>query len=359
MAGFPSYVWGTRKEVRKATRNTLFGIVVSPDGSATAIPSPFPPGHLTDVRALALRNGDWAATFADVDPETQFNTRTLPKAQSYWFGITNGKTWRILERIPHAEGVFQSAYASKLVLSRVGYSVAIPIGPERDRRGRVITAAAVFTKGGDGWTRRDKLFAFVNYVALDTTEKGGLLLGAVATAESDVHVKRELLVFGVSEKDSPWQELLRLPRDSSNRIHHPDIGWVGTSLTATWLETTSGSEIIKAKAVSGLLQPDGSRVETISAKADQVIPLFHAAIPTWIVTTERDSLSKRLALVQLSEEGKVYSNFEIIAPFRGFIGAASFGRRLLIIGPVPSVDKAEPIVSSQLLTLELTCSLGS
>jgi hypothetical protein len=357
VAGFPSYVWGAKGNSQVDLRNTLFGIVISPDGSADFIPSPLPAGHLSDVRALALPNGNWAATFADVAPETQFNPKISPRVEGYWFGITDGKTW-VVERVPTTPGEIQPTFASRLLHSGAGYSVAMPVDLGHNADGLAHTAAAVFTRGEDGWTRRDRVFEFVSYVSLDTTSSGNLMLGAIAVDTTDRHVRNRLAFYRFYNVDSTWHEFTRLEGDTSRRMHHPDVVWYGDSLTVTWLETNNGSTRMEAKAAVGVTQSSRPRIQTISRDAIQTIPLRNAARPSWLALQQVDSVSKRIVFVQ-STGANSASQFAVDVPFSGFIGAVVSSAKLLIIGPVSPNDGKAPVVSSHLLTIELSCSLGS
>ena len=357
VAGFPSYVWARKGSSRVDSRNVLFGIVVSPDGSADFIPSPLPAGHMSDVRAVALPNGNWAATFADVAPETQFNRKTMPRVDGYWFGITDGKVWLVLQRVPNTGGVLRPLFASRLVQSSIGYSIAIPIELGHNMGGSARTAAAVFTKGEHGWTRRDRVFEFVSYVSLDTTASGNLLLGAVAVDTTDFHVANRLTFYTFFSGDSAWRELTRLETNTSQAIHHPDVIWSGDSIIATWLQATGENNKVEAKIGVGIAQRNGPRIETISPDASQTIPLGNMSRRSWVALEQIDSVSRRIVFAQATANNRV-SKFEIPDPFSGFIGAVGSGAKLSIVGPIFSKNPDSPIVSSHLLTVEFDCSLG-
>jgi hypothetical protein len=110
VAGSPSYVWNSHDKSTADSRNTLFGAVITGDGTAQSVPSPLEPGHLSDVRAVALGNGLWAAAFADVRPDTQFNPNVWPKVDGYrWNKMAHLGTNPIANRRT-AAGVRISSY---------------------------------------------------------------------------------------------------------------------------------------------------------------------------------------------------------------------------------------------------------
>lgn len=358
VAGFPSYVWTGPGNSIEESHNLLFGIVISPDGSAEEIRSPLAPGHLSDVRAVALPDGKWAATFADVAPETQFNEKVLPRAESYWFGITDGRRWLILEKLPQVDGVLRAGFASKLVRSREGFSVAIPVHmPDEAGRHRR-DAAAVFTRHKDKWIRRDRVFEFINYLSLDTTAAGSLLLGAVRVDTASVPFRNEFVLYAFSDATSTWGEITRSERDRFQYIHHPDIGWSGDSLIATWLEESLSPGRLEARSVIGLTQTENPHHIVTSHNALQVVHLPDVIQPTWVTLESIDSLSSRIAVVQTGNAGEL-RRLEIPNPFHGFIGAATRANKVLIVGPIESRDGKSPVVSSSLITLELNCVLNS
>jgi hypothetical protein len=353
VAGSPSYIWAGPRNSAEQSRNTLFGIVISLDGTADTIPSPLATGHLSNVRALALPDGTWAATFADVAPETQFNETVTPRTDAYWFGITDGQRWLTLEKLPASNGKLRSGLASRLVRSRTGYSVAMPIQLANGVDGRLRNAVTVFTRSDHGWRRNERVFEFVYYVSLDTTERGQLLLGSVRADASERPVSNDLVLYE-QFADLRWHEVTRVEPKDSQHVHQPDVGWSGESSVATWLEASTPSGRARARAIVGATDPQHRRYVAISDDALQVLRVPDLTTPTWVALEWADSKARRISVVQRQPSGST-SRIAIPDPFFGYIGTSVFGSKLVVVGPVHRRDGKSPVVSLHLLTLEMTC----
>lgn len=356
VAGFPSYVWGGPGNSVKKSSNTLFGMIVSEDGKAKTIPSPLGEGHLSDARAVDAPNGQWAAIFADVAPDTHFGQHGGPHFNQYWFGITDGSRWMTLEKLPTIHGKVVSGLASKLVRTRDGYSFAVPV--ELDRvNGQRQMAAAVYSRGSSGWKAQQKVFRYVLYVALDTTEAGNLMLGVVRSDEVFNRINNELGLFTFANSDSSWHEIRRLTTGPSNRLFYPGIAWSGHSLNAFWLQEGDTPGIRQAVAALDIEGNGDPHFAMISADALQVAPVSGSSRPAWIALERRDSASRRIIFASAGD-ANLSSRFAIPDPFLGYLGAAAFGKKLLIVGPRFSKDGKSPVVSSHLIAAEVNCHLS-
>jgi hypothetical protein len=348
VAGSPSYVWARGNHSKIESRNTLFGALIALDGTATPIPSPLKSDHLGDVRAVSLGSGLWAATFADVAPGTQFSPIAWPAVNGYWFGITDGTKWITLEEIRVPDGKLQTAFASRLILSRGNYSVALPLDLEGGRR-----VAAVFSRRSNGWTRHDRRFNFVNYVSLDTTALGNLLLGVVGSDTSDLRLSNQIVFDTLSTQSWTWLPFGRVDRESFNTIHRLDLGWVGDSLNATWLESSLAAGKMEARTILHLPHSADSRRIRLSDNALQAVRLDASPKATWIIHERPSSAVKTLSLVWTLEG--TLERTQVASPYEGVIGAVWAGDKILIAGPVRKRRDEEPTVRLQLTSLKSNC----
>lgn len=126
IAGTPVYQWvGEGRATAAAPPDSAIGAIVSGDGSMTLLQGPMPTSETFAVRAAALANGHWAIAFGEgpssllLDPELR-----VPRA--YWLGVTDGRRWLRLERIPFEGGRLRGMHASSLVAWRGDLVLAVP-----------------------------------------------------------------------------------------------------------------------------------------------------------------------------------------------------------------------------------------
>lgn len=123
--GNPTFQWVARGAGDSPMFDSLAaGVVVEPDGGVTLVPHPAP-GTIDGYRAI--RWGDeWAVLFATVDARDYHEHDDV---LAFWFGITDGRSWHDIRRMPAPPGTTHAYRVSQL--ARSGERVAFVVPNER------------------------------------------------------------------------------------------------------------------------------------------------------------------------------------------------------------------------------------
>lgn len=350
VAGNPTYVWYlTDGRVSAVGRDSIFGIVVDRNGRATAIPSPFPPGHVHAVRAAAHDNGQWAVVFAEADPPARFAGPLVLKG--YWFGITDGVRWLHMERLPTTRGKLNVDFASSLVRTVSGYAIALPDdGEDRSR-------AAVFTQRHGQWSI-DYVGVGATYTSL-TTNGHELALGSVysdtlpqnpVVAATD---HNSLWLYQTTGKGMRWGERSRLVHGVGQPVHHPAFAWAKEGLQAAWMSIVDGTRETRIGAIRSDTLVFTDRL--IRETQEIVSTPTAAGRPLWLTIDNVNGAEAWLRIWTIvgSKTSTVVARK---TPFDGVAGFAVLDRTIIVVGPMRGAGPYDPAVTLHLHSFPMNCN---
>jgi len=349
VAGTPTYLWKRQTDgAFLAERNSIFALVVDRSGKAFVIPPPLHAGLAVDPRIVAF-GGRLAAVFAQVDPSTLFNKKTLPVVQGYWFGIWDGKRWSTLEQIPLGRDRVWPLFASRLIYARDVFSVAVPV--TLSEGGRV---AAVFSRRKGKWLRNDLNIEFASHVALDTVPSGNLVLATVGEDYRRGISSNQILVDTLFTEKTRWDEWRRIERESFQKVKQVELGWLGGSLVASWVETGPSPGGKSAKAIFEVSNAESAARLELSNNATQIVPIRGYEEPVWITLGPPEGGATTITVVGLRKNSLISDDFT--SPYQSVVAGVSTGEDIMLVGPTASTRPEEPIVTLRALTIRLKCS---
>ena len=353
VAGNPTYTFAwDAAHAMSFSRDSIFGIILLPDGRATSIPSPQPPGRVHSVRAVAHSEGQWAVVFAEAAPPPKFAAPV--KVEAYWFGITDGARWLSLEKLPLVEGDYMTERASSIVKTERGYAFSVVVrAPVGDR-------AAVYSQRDGRWS-----VALVgdgaNYTSLATD--GRALMLAVVYADTMARGRtfawrdaNSLWLHRTADDGLTWGPAAWLVRGLGQAVHHPQLMWSGRRLEVGWMSETptDGYQIrIAALATGDTL----SSVTQLAGGTQQITSSFTShGRPLWLSV---DMVEGRASIAWLHvwtmTGGAATEVVGIPTPFDGVAGYTVLGSSVIVVGPMRGANALEAPVSLDIQQFPLNC----
>jgi hypothetical protein len=332
IAGEPMYVWTVGDGVAQLdTNHGLLGVTLT-GGDVTPLPKPDLPGVVTHVRLLA-DGADFAAVFAVTDSSSV--GRYDAKVLSYWFGRTDGRTWRELEKLPMPSGPLDGRRSSELVRSEEELLFAIPFGREGYRH------VAIYRRADD-WRMDTLAVPDAAYLALGVVgDKPMLYVVYPDTSTTDTN---SLWVFARTE--TTWQLEGLVIRGGRQPVHDPNVVSHRSTHVLSWIgqTTATGEESAMTAPVDRDGRPGASHVLASGARSwDFLRDTARAA--HWVVAVQAADGRKHMMLAEWTAAQPLVRDV-VANPFTGHVLAASLEEDVIAVGPVfDPTGKEEPLVS--------------
>jgi hypothetical protein len=352
LAGWPNYIF---RQVDTGwafvARDSVFGIVLDAAGRAEAVASPIAANAVRNPRALGIGKGLWAVIFAEHTPSAIFPDTS--SALRYWFGTTDGKTWKDLDTLPRLAGGLDSFKATDLIEFRDELLFAVP------RRSAGRTDVAIYSRSHGKWTGTVMPTDGAAYVAFGESAHDGPLVGVVRALSTEPDHNS---LFLYHRRDGTWAERERLIRGLGAPVHDPELSRGRSEAVLTWTGTW-GKGAWTAIAHKDLIASSTHPLAQSMFQALFVAPA--SANPTWVVLAlERDSANTRgereapRRIIRVAEQSadsiRVLTSFP--SPFEGPIIALMRDTTVLITGPIYRPISGETLLRSDLIRITLRCS---
>ena len=352
IAGNPTYLFHTEQDrITGVARDSIFGVVMTRDARASAIPSPLPAGRVHAVRAAPYENGHWAVVFAEAPPRAKFSAPI--KAEAYWFGVTDGTRWLRMERLPAVEGTLIPDDASELVRTVRGYAFAVPVTTATGGR------AAVFSERGGQWTVQ-LVTDGATYLSLATDGREFMLAAVTADTVGRDPSKpssdnNSLLLYRSTEQGTKWASRVRLIRGWGQPVHHPRLVWTGQRLELGWMAHHGITGETRIGALNGA---DSIVFWNAMAEGTQHITSTTApnGRPFW-VTMDVDSFAAATQSLHVwtITGAKASQLIGERTTFDGVVGFSILGSAVMVVGPVRGDGPSDPPVALHLHTFTMHC----
>ena len=349
LAGTPNYLFqpGFPGMARDFVRDTAFGAVLEPDGSAHLVPAPSQVDSrlIADPRALPLSGGGWEVVFAELkipsDPQYQ------DTVVAYWYGVFDGRAWNSVERLPRpAEGLMEPNASSDLVQRGDTTAFAVPIGTSNGRD------VAIFERRAGQWsldvlpTRRGA------YPRLTFSDSLGMLLFLV---RPDTTMRRDINSAFIYAKDPSWRALRKLLPGSPEPVHNPVVSRSSSGPVLTWMVRFDGGGN-RARAAIG--PTERAITEVIALDSDVV----HIATvrgfegpPFWVADRVNAEGSREMRFVTTSGSTAVVAATGPAA-YTGYFSATGIGAsEILVSGPLFRSAPPNPSLVTLLIRSRVEC----
>jgi len=347
VAGRPVFVWrdeGDRYEM--LTVDSLFGMVVdSTSSSVRAIPSPFPGRHLDGMRAAALPDGWWLATFAEVFPAKM---PQHPIVKQMWAGETDGTRWRRVRKLPTLVDSIDTMDMSALVYRDGRARLAAPAP-----RG-AFKYAEIYSLDHDRWTVRSENLRFATYVNLSLSATHDLM-AVVRPAEipgtTDVN---SLYLFAKRAEDSVWTQKAWIVVGGNRSVRDPQFSGTDSRLLS-WRRTTDDGSNWDAWFATVDDRGDSiGEVTRVSPGAIEVGVASRGANHVWAVFDRARETRPTLRMVERGPAPDL-ALVERLTDYAGLIGVAIARDRVVVIASQPSSHPRDPQVISVVRTHTWRC----
>lgn len=271
LAGTLNLIWkiSPEGEINGVTSDSIFGVVIAPDGTAEPVPAPMDPRLIEGIRAAPRPGGGWDVVFVEVFPSPPTPDSLPPetkRAAHVWYGWYDGADWSELERLPVPDSALPyPAFTSSLV--RHGDTLSWAAVPHRPN------GSISFLQRVEGrWTHEKLAFGYIADVDLAYWDTAGLILAAVqpdlTPGGSDGN---SLLLWA---KRPGWQRLRRLVHGSvEGPVNHPSLVRAGRDFLATWWTYADEGLELRARYV----RPDAT--EPPAFVVDSSVDMWSEAVP--------------------------------------------------------------------------------
>ena len=211
VAGAPVWVWRDRGDrYEMLARDSLFGMIVDTSEFVRAIPRPFPNGVLSGMRAVALPDGWWMVSFAEVDRVEVPGRLTV---LAMWVGETDGSRWRRLQQLPM---VVDSLDVESSSLAWLDGRARLTVPFTTDYQRRIV----LYSLDAGRWKTSTAEFGLLASATLRLTHSRDVLavLRPVVDSVPDVN---SLFLYSKRAEDSVWTERQLIVRSGSEPIFDP------------------------------------------------------------------------------------------------------------------------------------------
>lgn len=192
--------FGPDGKVNGMSRDSVFGAVIRPDGSAHIVGAPIEGRLMSGIRAVARRDGGWEVVFAEVRPYV--GTDRPDSAVRLWHGVYDGDRWTGLEQLPlPPEAVLRPNLSSSLAQRGDSLAWAMQM---RAPHGRI--QIALFERRNGHWVY-ELVPTFHARVELSYSDTLGLMMAVV---QADTAVRRDGNSLFLWTRHPTWKKLRRI-----------------------------------------------------------------------------------------------------------------------------------------------------
>lgn len=343
VAGNPVWVWRANGHgYDMLAKDSLFGIVVDTTALVHAVPSPLPGKILEGMRAAALPDGWWMASFAEVIP---FDPPKRSTVLSMWVGETDGTRWRSLRKLPHVADsldVMMSALAWHSRRARL----LVPF--RADHRLQL----AVYSLDDGRWTASTADIGTLGMFALRLTPERDVLAVAKAILDTIADVN-SLFLYSKRPSDTLWQQRQLVLRAGREPVFDPLFIGTDTHILS-WRRSRNSrrewdawfaryDERTDSLGTPVLLTSDAIEIEAVARKAHAV----------WAVSN-REWPNPKVQLLETDTAGNVARVYRDTR-YRGLFGVILTPRRLLLVAAQSAATDREAAVVSMIETHTWRC----
>jgi hypothetical protein len=356
LAGLPSYLFRREADTtRLVARDSIFGAVIHPDGSARAVPFPFAPVPASDVRALPRAGGGWIVTFAELPP-SPIVPNDGPVVR-LWRGEFDGRSWSAIAQLPIPSDLeLRTGAASSLVRSGDTLLWAFPSTRRNGGWG-----ASLYVGHGPAWSQEAIPLRGAAYVAVGISDSLGVLLLAVHTDSTLRHDRNSLFLYA---RRPQWTPVRKLAAGNEEPVHFPELVADPSSaaLTLTWHAIVQDGDRARWEARAMIGRPDLRREPVVvldSSVARGWASTRVGARQVWLIDHADAQLARELRVVEASGRGATVLG-GLPYPFDGTFNAAGTGTdELLLAGPLRGEPPRDAGVATLLMRVRLACDGGA
>ncbi|HEV7991091.1 MAG TPA: hypothetical protein VGP25_04655 [Gemmatimonadaceae bacterium] len=348
VAGEPVFQWRqTSAGAELVAQDSLIGMVITPPSTVRAVISPLPGRSLASMRSVALPDGWWLVTFAEVVP---VQLPKHPKVLAVWAGETDGMNWRAVERLPSVpDSLYISTYSPSALASRDG-RVLLALQSVRDDQPRVV----LYSRGAEGWSAKSIFVGRRAYVAATVTESHELL-AVVRNDSTEREDVNSLFLYARPRGDTTWTEKVRLVRGFRSPVYDPLFDAHDAGVLLTWRVTSQDAR--ETTAWSAELSPLGDTIGPIRQFASDARLVYHAPRGNrgvWVTTNDERPLD-RFQLIEHDARSIPTAVSESSTPYGGVLGAALTMDFLVVVASRRGASPDEPAVISLIRSFPWRC----
>lgn len=344
VAGNPVFVWRDRGDrYDRVAVDSVFGMVVDSTALVRAIPSPLPGRALDGMRAVALPDGWWLTTFAEVVPA---DPPKRPVVVAMWSGETDGTRWRHLNALPAVVDSMDVTRASKLVWRDGRARLLVP--PLRTQRRQL----ALYSLDDGRWRATAHDLGLVSYAAPALTPTRDLL-AVVRTIEDRVTDMNSLFLYAKSSGDTTWREQELILRAGLEPVHEPNFVFDGRHVLS-WRR--SGKGVRGWDAWFAVFDDSGARTTSPTRLTTGFIEYTVAARTGHVVwaASDREWPDPVLQLVESDASSRI-ARLQRTTRYRGLLGLAITRDRAVVVAAHSAASSREPGVVSMVETHTWRC----
>jgi hypothetical protein len=343
VAGNPVWVWrdnGAGYDM--LARDSLFGMLVDSTALVHAVPSPLPGRILDGMRAVALPDGWWMVSFAEVTPA---DPPRQPTVLTMWVGETDGSRWRSVQQLPAAA---DSLDVTLSVLAWRDGRARLLVPFKRDHRRRVV----LYSLDRGTWTASLNDFGLLSFVALRLTPERDLL-AVVRAIEDSISDGNSLFLYEKRPSENAWKEKRLIVRAGQEPVLDPVFGGINTHVL-TWRRSRNHQREWDAWFT------------TYDERSDSITAPVHLATDAVEIAVVADTghvlwaISNREwpdPVVQLLEWDNANSVARLVrnTRYRGLFGLTIIPRHLVLIAAESAASSRDPGVVSVIETHTWRC----
>ncbi len=333
----------------RSADHPVLGVLIPRGGEPRIVDSPVPGRPVNSVRAVARKDGTWAAVLAEVSSPT--GAPRPDSAVRLWYGEFDGTRWTTVEQLPRPAGALRTLNASSLV--EYGNTVALAVITATPDGFRNVT---IFTRRGGQWSYESVPTLFTSYADLAYSDTLGLVL---AVTQPDMTLPSDgnsLFLWG---RGNGWKRLRKLVPSSRENVHHPRLVFSAAGGVLTWhAHVRTGSVVgTRAHAMVGHLESSEHFVN-LDSTAARLSSVRFVSLPDssrlWLLDTGVGNGEQREIRLVRDIAGSPAVIGRMPNPFVSSFAAAPVDSTLVLATGM-IVDQEQGVIVSSLLRLELKC----
>ena len=346
VAGNPIWVWtdrGTRYDM--LANDSLFGMIVDTTAIVHAIPSPLPGHPLDGMRAVALPDGWWMVTFADVIPA---EVPKRPTVLNMWVAETDGARWRALRKLPVVTDSLDVTMSTALVWRNGRARLAMPYAKDHLRR------IVLYSLDGGKWTASIQDFGLANVsaTALHLTATRDVIAVVMPFLDSAYDVN-SLFLYTKAPRDARWTGKRTVVRAGQEPVLDPLFTDFATPVLS-WRKSRNAQRDWDAWITTYDEQRDSIAPPTLlTTKAVEIAPASHGDRLAWAIS-DRAWPGPSVQLLE-SDNSVRSARLSRDTRYRGLLGLAITRGRAVLIAAQSAATPREPGVVSMIETHTWRC----